>query len=233
MAGEEPGTWGGWSRESRFLDAFDEIADIVKDGGLSEPEQARYLGMPCTCVAPRLPNYSIMSKPTPSAPFVHPMFALCALTGCRRSEAIRTRKRDVDFKSGNVTIREKKRDHTQDYTTRDVPMNARLVSVMRAWLATHPGGQHLIAGEDGLPITIRSGRLEREFSASLTGSRFKVLPGWHALRHSFASILASKRGTTSRRAIVRSAGCLDEKTVDRYRHLYRETGREAVEPRLA
>ena len=159
------------------------------------------------------------------------MFALCALTGCRRSEAIRTLKRDVDFKSGNVTIREKKRDHTQDYTTRDVPMNARLVSVMRAWLATHPGGQHLIAGEDGLPITIRSGRLEREFSASLTGSRFKVLPGWHALRHSFASILASKG--IDQRIINKFMGHLDEKTVDRYRHLYRETGRDAVEALLA
>jgi integrase len=158
------------------------------------------------------------------------MFALCALTGCRRSEAIRILKHDVDFKTGNITIREKKRDHTQEFTTRDVPMNARLVSVLRACFETHPGGQHLICDDRGKPITIRSGRLDREFAATLRGSRFEVMPGWHTLRHSFASILASKG--VDQRVINKFMGHLDEKTVERYRHLYRESGRDAVESLL-
>jgi integrase len=136
----------------------------------------------------------------------------------------------VNFKSGVVTIREKKKDHTQDYTTRDVHMNARLIPALRAWIKAHPGGQHLLCDESGKPITIRSGRLEREFDATLKGSKFAVIPGWHTLRHSFASILASKG--IDQRVINKYMGHLDEKTVERYRHLYRETGREAVESLL-
>jgi site-specific recombinase XerD len=102
---------------------------------------------------------------------------------------------------------------------------------MRDWLGSHPGGQHLLADEDGQPITIRSGRLEREFAATLAGSKFNVMPGWHTLRHSFASILASKG--IDQRVINKFLGHLDEKTVERYRHLYRETGRDAVETLLS
>jgi integrase len=220
---------GRAAKRERFRD-FDEIAEIIKDGGLSDQEQSRFWA----CLYLRgsdLVELLDHVEANPSAPFIAPMFALCALTGCRRSEAIRALKRDVDFKTGNVTIREKKRDHTQEFTTRDVPMNARLLSTLRAWLKAHPGGQHLICDEAGRPITIRSGRLDREFAATLEGSKFKVMPGWHSLRHSFASILASKG--IDQRIINKFMGHLDEKTVERYRHLYRETGRDAVESLLA
>jgi integrase len=216
-------------KRERFRD-FDEISEIVKDSGLSEQEQARYWA----CLYLRGPDVAELLdhvEANASAPFVYPMFALCALTGCRRSEAIRALKRDVDLKAGTVTIREKKRDHTQDYTTRDVPMNARLASALKAWLKSHPGGQRLICDDSGRPISIRSGRLDREFDATLKGSRFSVMPGWHTLRHSFASILASKG--IDQRVINKFLGHMDDKTVDRYRHLYRETGREAVETLLA
>jgi hypothetical protein len=215
-------------KRERFRD-FDEITEIIKDGGLSEKDQARYWA----CLYLRGPDLAELLdhvQAHASAPFVYPMFALCALTGCRRSEAIRCLKRDVNFKSGVVTIREKKKDHTQDYTTRDVHMNARLIPALRAWIKAHPGGQHLLCDESGKPITIRSGRLEREFDATLKGSKFAVIPGWHTLRHSFASILASKG--IDQRVINKYMGHLDEKTVERYRHLYRETGREAVESLL-
>jgi integrase len=215
-------------KRERFRD-FDEISEIVRDGGLTVQEQARYWA----CLYLRGPDLVELLdhvQAHSSAPFIYPMFALCALTGCRRSEAIRALKRDVDFKGGIVTIREKKRDHTQDYTTRDVPMNARLASALRAWIDAHPGGQHLLCDEDGTPITIRSGRLDREYDATLKESRFRVMPGWHTLRHSFASILASKG--IDQRVINKFMGHLDEKTVERYRHLYRETGRDAVESLL-
>ena len=220
---------GRATKRERFRD-FDEITEIITDGGLSEEEQSRYwacLYLRGSDVAQLLDHVQANA----SAGFAYPMFALCALTGCRRSEAIRTLKRDVDFKTGNVTIREKKRDHTQEYTTRDVPMNARLISALRAWVKVHPGGQYLICDDRGRPITIRSGRLDREFAASLVGSKFTIMPGWHTLRHSFASILASKG--IDQRVINRFMGHLDEKTVERYRHLYRETGCDAVEGLLA
>lgn len=45
-----------------------------------------------------------------TAPFVYPMVAFVALTGCRRSEMIRSRIDDIDFEAKIFHIRERKRD---------------------------------------------------------------------------------------------------------------------------
>ena len=42
-------------------------------------------------------------------PYVYPMFAMAAYTGARRSELMRSRRSDFDFKTGIITIRERKR----------------------------------------------------------------------------------------------------------------------------
>jgi integrase len=81
-------------------------------------------------------------KQNATIPFVYPMFCFVAHTGCRRSEMRRCRVEDIDFRTGYVTLREKKRDRSVKETTRRVPMSELLRSVLREWLDNgHPGGK--------------------------------------------------------------------------------------------
>ncbi|WP_435018391.1 site-specific integrase [Tundrisphaera sp. TA3] len=74
--------------------------------------------------------------------WIHPLLATAAYTGARRSELIRMRVADVDFEGGGLTIREKKRSHSER-TTRRVPLSTPLAAILEAWIAAHPGGPWL------------------------------------------------------------------------------------------
>ncbi|MDR3620915.1 MAG: tyrosine-type recombinase/integrase [Paludisphaera borealis] len=81
-------------------------------------------------------------------PWILPLLATAAYTGARRSELLRVRIADVDFEGSVLTIREKKRSHSER-TTRRVPLSSNLASVLKEWIADHPGGPWLFcqAGE--------------------------------------------------------------------------------------
>lgn len=83
-------------------------------------------------------------------PWIHPLIATAAYTGARRSELIRMRVSDVDFEGGIITVREKKRSHSER-TSRRVPLTSALAAILRVWIAAHPGGPWLFcqAGEVG------------------------------------------------------------------------------------
>ena len=49
---------------------------------------------------------------------------------------------DVDLAAGVLTVREKKRQKGRR-TTRRVPLSSALATILRDWLAVHPGGPHL------------------------------------------------------------------------------------------
>ena len=51
---------------------------------------------------------------------------------------------DVDFATGFVVIREKKRAHDRR-TTRRVPLSTGLAVILKDWLTIHPGGPYLFA----------------------------------------------------------------------------------------
>lgn len=78
-------------------------------------------------------------KAKPSQPFVYPMISMAAYTGARRSELLRTRIADVDFKAMVVTIHERKRVRGKS-TTRRIPISPVLCQVLKDWLQIHPGG---------------------------------------------------------------------------------------------
>jgi integrase len=77
-------------------------------------------------------------------PWIYPLVATAAHTGARKGELLRMRIGDVDFLAGVVTIKEKKRAHDRR-TTRRVPLSGSLVSILKEWLAIHPGGSQLFA----------------------------------------------------------------------------------------
>lgn len=167
-------------------------------------------------------------------PWVHPMACAAAYAGARRSELIRMRTADVDFAAGVVTVREKKRVRGRS-TTRRVPMAPALESVLKAYLAGHPGGSALfVHGGDvdrskkrragHAPPTVHE--VQHHFRHALSKSRWSVVKGLHTLRHSFISACAS-RGV-DQRMLQEWAGHMTAEMQRRYAHLYPSVQRDVM-----
>lgn len=160
--------------------------------------------------------------------WIYPMICMVAFTGCRRSEMIRSRIDDWDLDNKQVTIREKKRDTSKDYTTRSVGIHAELAKVMSDWFAGHPGGQHAITS-DGHPLTVDTATFY--FIQTLRPPEnphpiWSKIRGFHTLRHSLASILASKG--VDQRNIDKIMGHQTEDMRKRYQHLFPKGVEDAI-----
>src|SRR5207244_8354203 len=92
------------------------------------------------------------------------------------------------------------------------------------WMRTRASGDSLFCKTDGKTITPREAH--NYFQRTLRISKWAVLKGWHVLRHSYISALAS-RGI-DQRIIDDMVGHQTEEQRRRYRHLYPSTKREAV-----
>ncbi len=154
--------------------------------------------------------------------WIYPAFVFTAHTGARRSEMMRARTEDVDFESCTITIREKKRKKGQR-TTRRVPMTVRLLETLKSWLADRNSITPLFSNGPQ-PLTPQTA--QNSFERAVKGSRWQVMRGWHVLRHSFISALAS-RGV-DQRIIDDFVGHQTEQQRRRYRHLYPSTQQEAI-----
>ncbi|MBY0522765.1 MAG: tyrosine-type recombinase/integrase [Gemmataceae bacterium] len=75
-------------------------------------------------------------------------------------------------------------------TFRSVPMAVPLKAVMQEWIASCPGGQHTVGACTGKPVNVQM--VAKGFRTAVDDSKWKVLLGWHLLRHSFASNCAAK-----------------------------------------
>jgi integrase len=119
-----------------------EIEGRVARGGLNE-EQIYEL-WDCLFLDPQqVAKLLDHVKQDATAPFVYPMFVFIAHTGARRSEMVRSQIEDIDFRSDQVCLREKKRRRSRKLTFRHLPMSPLLREVMEAWLNNdHPGGPH-------------------------------------------------------------------------------------------
>jgi integrase len=108
---------------------------------------------------------------------------------------LRAKLSDLDFESGNITIREKKRDHSSA-TTRRVPMSPGLRRAIAAWLRKYPGGPFLFCDrlmENGTLMTaITRDVVHDHYKLMLAASKWSMMRGWHCLRHSIASKSAAK-----------------------------------------
>ncbi|MCA9218122.1 MAG: site-specific integrase [Planctomycetales bacterium] len=166
--------------------------------------------------------------------FIYPMFVFAAHTGARRSEMIRSELDDIDFVAGQVTIREKKRVRGR-HTTRSVPLSPFLESVLREWIANHPGGQPTFCIANSLPRSgkLRSGMTQLtndeahdHFKRSVARSKWSEARGWHVFRHSFCSNCAA--AGIDQRLINGWVGHQTEEMVKRYRHLIPSQQRRAI-----
>lgn len=214
---------------------WEEIEAIITRGGYGEQEQEELWD----CLFLRDEEIEKLLDHVRGAaahPFIHPMFAFAGYTGARRSEIIRSEVGDFHLDDGYVLIREKKRRTDARISYRDVALHPRLKEIMAAWLKQHPGGRYTISVPPGMirskskaatpqPLTLSQGR--SHFEQTLEGSKWKVIRGFHVLRHSFASNLARKGVHQS--IIDRWLGHQTPEMQRRYRHLFPEEKKQAMD----
>jgi integrase len=158
------------------------------------------------------------------AAYVYPLFVFLAHTGARLSEAMRSEVDDLDFEHREIGLREKKRSRTA-HTLRRVPMSDRLHDALKDYFAKgHPGGRYTFAIDCDRPM--KESTLHETKNWFFIGSKWAVLPGWHFLRHSFASNLA--RAGVDQRVIDELMGHQIEAMRKRYRHLFPEARLDAI-----
>jgi integrase len=207
---------------------MEEIERRIARGGLSAEEKDRY--WECLFLTgEEIQDCLNYVRENATAPFVHPMFVFCALTGARRSEICRSRIEDFDFENRVVHIRERKRDRTKRETIRNVEMHDLLATVMRDWFDRHPGGQFTLAQEGSSPVSIdlASAHFERTLGGH---EKWGNLKGFHTFRHSFASVLAMKG--VDQRVIDALMGHQTEEMRKRYRHLFPISRERAIDELL-
>lgn len=206
-----------------------EIEHRISRGGLSEI-QVKDLWSSLYLTLGETKDFLSHAKAVNRHPFVYPMLVFVANTGVRRSEMIRVQIDDVDFETRSVIVREKKRSKTKATTFRRVDMNSLLCDVMRDWFQNHPGGQYAFcmppeAGNVAEQLTRDQAR--DQFEQTFANSSWDVVRGFHVLRHSFASNLASSG--VDQRVIDLWMGHQTEEMRLRYRHLLPSVRSESIE----
>ena len=100
-----------------------------------------------------------------------------------------------------------------------------LESVMRKYFAEdHPGGVYAFCSKPNVMLT--DGQTWKAFLTGMKGSKWHVLRGYHAFRHSFASNLAA--AGIDQRVIDELMGHTTIEMQKRYRHLFPDQRRAAV-----
>ena len=135
----------------------------------------------------------------------------------------RQQKQDIDFESGLITIREKKKDTSKSVTYRKVPMTPILNQTLRDWFKMEGGLQTFCAEED-TPLSPQLAG--HHFRWLVDKSKWKVLKGWHVLRHSFITACVMKG--IDQRMIDLWVGHTTEAMRQRYTHLIPSTARTAL-----
>ena len=211
--------------ESEKFMTWGEIERRIARGGLSRQQQNelwKFLFLDEIQVAELLEYVQKKAE----YPFIFPMFAFAAFTGARRSEICRSLIDDFKFTDALVTIRERKRRKDRASTTRDVPIPPRLATVMQCWFTDHPGGQFTITPPLLMPRRKANCQLDglsrneahHHFKQTLAGSKWKVIRGFHVLRHSFGAICT--RAGIPMNVIAKWMGHTTEEMMKLYQHLF-------------
>jgi integrase len=200
------------------------------------PDQARrealWEALYLTC--PEIEELLVHVRQHGTLPWVYPLVAFAAYTGARRSEVLRAQVSDVDMAAGTVTIREKKRLKGRR-STRTVPLTPRLAEILRAWFPLRPESSFLFCQAQQVtrsktkregPTAVTKDEAHDHFKRTLADSKWSVLRGYHVLRHSFISALAS--AGVDQRVIDEVVGHQSEEQRRRYRHLYPGLMKEAI-----
>lgn len=173
-------------------------------------------------------------KTHPFHDYIYPMTLLIAHTGIRLSEAVRSRREDIDLVNGTILVREKKRSRVRAITFRRVELTTVAQAVLAEWLSSQTSGAHTFSRppypgrrcEPRPPQPLDPDTSRDHLKSSLKGSEWEHIRGFHIFRHSFASNLAV--AGVDQRIIDEWMGHQTEEMRYRYRHLLPETKKEAI-----
>ncbi len=202
---------------------YDQITAILARG-VTDPRRVRELWDGLLLDPAQVAEVLAHVRRKTSARYLHPFLVTAAYTGARRAELFRARVEDFDFDAKLVLLREKKRSRDTE-TFHTVDMTPGVEAVMRAYFAgVHPGGQ--LAFCSAADRTLTDGQTWKAFRSGVKGSKWHVLRGYHAFRHSFASNLAA--AGVDQRVIDELMGHTTVEMQKRYRHLFPDQRRQAV-----
>ena len=220
--------------EKEKFQTWQQIERRIARGGLS-PQQKKELWDSLFLDEDQIVELLKYVKEHARYPFIYPMFAFAAYTGARRGEIRRSQIDDFDFGSCQVKVRERKRKKDMAESCRFVPLHPKLAEVMRDWFKDHPGGRYTISGPwrmrgrkdktDFLEAT--KDEAHHHFKFTLKDGKWKVLRGFHVLRHSFGSNLA-RSGKVPRDTIAKWMGHTTEEMKDHYQHLFPQDGQSQI-----
>lgn len=183
---------------------------------------------------PELEQFLAHVRQNATLPWLYPMVVFAAYTGARRSEMLRALVSDADLAGGAVTIREKKRV-VGKRSTRTAPLTPKLAEALREWLAVKPDSPSLFCQAERVgrsrtrrdgPTAVTKDEAHDHFKRTVAGSKWETLRGYHVLRHSFISALASEG--VDQRVIDEIVGHQSLEQQRRYRHLYPKIMKDAV-----
>jgi integrase len=212
---------------------FAEIEAII---AAESPDDARLemLWESLYLTRPEIEQFLVYVRQNATLPWVSPMMAFGAYTGARRSEMLRALATDVDLAGGTVILREKKRVKGRR-STRTAPITPKLAEVLQEWLAVRPESPFLFCQSQRVtrsktkregPTAVTKDEAHDHFKRTVADSKWHVLRGYHVLRHSFISALASEG--VDQRVIDEVVGHQSEEQRKRYRHLYPGVMKEAI-----
>ena len=210
-------------RQAEPFRTYDQIAAIIVRGGL-DARRIRELWDGLFLDPEQVAEALQVARNKSRAPWLHPFLVAAAHTGARRSELFRARVEDFDFEGKLVLLRELKRSRAKE-TFRTVDLTPFLETVLRRYFDTdHPGGVVAFCSAANRPLV--DCQAWRTFRSAVAESRWKVLRGYHAFRHSFASNLAA--AGVDQRVIDELMGHTTVEMQKRYRHLFPVQRRAAV-----
>ena len=216
------------SHEKPPFQTWQQIESRVARGGLTEfqvKELWDSLFLDVTQVEAALKHAKANARHT----VIYPMLCFAAYTGARRSEVLRSELDDLDFVSSVITIREKKRVRGK-MSSRTVPMQPKLRTILTDWLAEHPGSNFTFADikkDASEASAISNDQASHFFEHTFAKSKWDVLHGWHLFRHSFCSNCAG--AGIEQRIINDWVGHQTQEMVRRYRHLFPNRQQEAIQ----
>lgn len=220
--------------EKEKFQTWGQIERRISRGGLDEQQEAELwdsLFLDEDQIAEMLTHV----QRTARYDFIYPTFVYTAYTGARRGEIRRSLIDDFDFEAGQIKIRESKRRKNMAQTFRFVPLHPKLREVMEEWFRNHPGGLHTITLPLKMPRRkprtsfreMTADEAHHHFKQPLRNSKWKVVRGFHVLRHSFGSNLA-RSGRVPRDVIANWMGHTTEEMMALYQHLFPQDGPDQI-----
>lgn len=156
--------------------------------------------------------------------WLHPILVVFAHTGMRRGELSRLEWADVDLEKSFLVVSSKKQSRVRQVSSRRIYFNGELRSLLQNQKQKTGHARWVFSGSDGSQINTAT--LRETLRRLVKGTEFEGV-GFHVMRHSLASNLASQG--VDQRIIDKILGHQTESMRMRYQHLFPNKLEEIVQ----